>query len=223
MVICDKHQFLYLRIPKNASSSLAEFFVRNFCEISDKWTEVNDCGIRDHKVDINVINKYRHQYRWIHLTLQELVDNGLVQRHQAHNYQVLSVIRNPFMRQLSLYFFLKRGQKKSVEEFRHLFREGKHESDISNGILQTEYSKLDGADCGTWWLYNKLDQHVEDFCKEKNVQASMSLPNHKGNWTPKDQSLFEEYYDEKTTDAVKKYYERDFEKLFELETGLEVA
>lgn len=223
MVICEKHNFLYLRIPKNASSSLAEYFIRNYCAMSDRWTEVNDCNIGDHKVDINTINKFRHQYRWIHLTLQELVDNSLVSQYDAHNKDVISVLRNPYMRQISLYFFLKRGKNKSPEEFRHIFRDGRHESDISNAILQTDYARLDGEDLGTWWNYNKLGNHLEEFAKSRGVTPNSSLQNRKGNWTPKDQSLFDEYYDEKTRDAVRKYYEKDFEKMFELETGLEVG
>jgi hypothetical protein len=223
MVICEKHNFLYLRIPKNASSSLAAFFVKNFCAMSDRWTEVNDAGLRDHKVDINVINKYRYQYRWIHLTLQELVDNGLVTTYDAHDKDVISVLRNPFMRQISLYFFLKRGMDKSPEEFRHIFRDGFHESDTSNKILQTDYSKLNGVDCGTWWMYNNLDNHVKEFCQSRGVDSSLQLPQHKGTWTPKDLKLFDEYYDQKTQDAVRRYYEKDFDKMLELETGLELA
>lgn len=191
--------------------------------MADRWTEVNDCGIRDHKVDINVINKFRHQYRWIHLTLQELVDNGLVTRYDAHNKDVISVLRNPYMRQISLYFFLTRGREKNPEEFRHIFRDGKHQTDISNAILQTDYSRLDGVDCGTWWNYNKLGDHLDDFSKSRSITPHTKLENRKGTWTPKDQSLFEQYYDEKTKDAVRKYYEKDFEKMFELETGLEVG
>jgi hypothetical protein len=223
MVICEKHNFLYLRIPKNASSSLAAFFIKNFCAMSDRWTEVNDANIGDHKVDINVINKYRYQYRWIHLTLQELVDNNLVSTYDAHNKDVISVLRNPFMRQISLYFFLKRGMDKSPAEFREIFKDGCHATDTSNHILQTDYAKLNGVDCGTWWMYNKLDTHIKNFCYEKGVDSSLTLPNHKGTWTPKDRKLFDEYYDQKTQDAVRKYYEKDFEKMFELETGLEVA
>lgn len=223
MVICEKHKFLYLRIPKNASSSLAEYFIKNFCAPSDKWTEVNDCNISDHKVDLNVIRKFQHQYRWIHLTLQELVDNGIVTRDDAHNKDVISVLRNPYMRQISLYFFLKRNQPKSVEEFRELFKNGHHTTDISNAILQTDYPKLNGEDCGTWWSYNKLGDHLDEFNKSRGIVPVTKLENRKGTWTPKDQSLFDEYYDEKTRDAVRKYYEKDFEKMFELETGLEVG
>lgn len=223
MVICEKHKFIFLRIPKNASSSLAEFFVNNFCEKSDTWTEVNDCGIRDNNIDPILIRKYRHQYRFIHLMLQELVGNKVITTKDVDNKQIISVLRNPHMRQLSLYFFLKRGQGKSVDEFRHIFREGKHETDTSNSILQVDYAKLDGVDRGTWWSYNKLDQELANFCKEKGIGQGIKLKKFKGGYTPKQIELFEQYYDQKTIDAVKKYYEKDFEKLLELETGLELT
>jgi len=223
MVICEKHNFIFLRIPKNASSSLAEFFVRNFCEPTDIWTEVNDCDIRDNNVDRKLIQKYAYQYRFIHLKLQELVDNNVVTEEQVSHKQIISVLRNPFMRQLSLYFFLKRGQRKSPEEFRNIFRNGCSETDSSNKILQTDYAKLNGVDMGTWWSYKDLDKHVAEFCKLKGKSPSLKLSKFKGGYTPNQIELFDQYYDQKTKDAVMKYYEKDFDKLMEIETGLEIA
>jgi hypothetical protein len=223
MVICDKHNFIFLRIPKNASSSLADFFVRNFCDQNDIWTEVNDCGIRDNNVNPELIRKYRHQYRFIHLMLQELVDNNVVTPTTLADKEIISVLRNPHRRQLSLYFFLKRGQRKSPEEFRHIFRDGYHETDTSNRILQTDYPKLKGVDKGTWWIYNRLNEHLQEFCSSKGMTGKLELKQYKNGYTPKQQEIFEQYYDQKTLDAVKKYYEKDFDKLMELGTGLELA
>jgi hypothetical protein len=131
------------------------------------------------------------------------------------------------MRQLSLYFFLTRNRltPKSPEEFRHLFREGKHETDPSNCILQTEYAKVNGVDYADYWLYNNLDRYVEAFCKQLNVTPKSGLGQFKAGFKPKgkDQELIERYYDQKTIDAVRKYYEKDYEKLFELNTGLTLA
>lgn len=222
MVISEKYKFVFIRVPKNASSSLAEFFVRNCCDENDIYTEVNDCGIPSQNVDSKLIRKYAHQYRFIHLTLQELHDNGLVTEEEMTRKQVISVLRNPLMRQLSLYFFLKRGRAKSVDEFRELFKDGYHATDTNNKILQTDYAKINGVDYGTWWLYNKLDRHVSAFCAEHGLPVSSKLKNFKGNYTPKHYELIDEYYDTKTMDAVRKYYEKDFERLIELETGLEL-
>ena len=216
MVICDKYNFTFLRIPKNASSSLAEFFVRNFCDANDKYTEVNDCGIRNHNVPPQLIQKYRDKYRFIHLTLQELIDNKIITREDAYQKQNIGVLRNPFDRQLSLYFFLKRRQNISPSEFRNLFSNGCHASDPSNRILQTDYVSIDSVDVADWWLYETLDKKASKFIEEKNVSTSKNLQRYKSNMKPKKHDLFDQYYDQKTIDAVKKYYEKDFEKYYEL-------
>lgn len=223
MVICERYNFVYLRIPKNASSSLAQFFIQNFCDVNDKWTEVNDCGIPSHNVDPRLLKKYQLNYRFIHLTLDELFRNNVVGPSELASKRVISVIRDPLMRQLSLYFFLRRGREKSVSEFRYLFKEGRHESDPSNRILQTDYARVGGVDYGDWWLYNKLDRYVDAFAKQHNVLPQNDLQKFKSGFTPKDADLIDQYYDQKTMDAVKRYYEKDFEKIIELETGLQLS
>jgi len=223
MVICDTHNFIYLRVPKNASSSLAEYFIRNFCTQQDAWTEVNDCGIPTHNVPIRLIRMYQHQYRFIHLTLSELVSNKIISEETLSHKRIITPIRDPFMRQLSLYFFLKRGQTKSVSEFRYLFKEGRHESDRNNMTLQTDYARVKGVDHAEYWLYNKLDRHVNAFTLQHNIDNPTALQNFKGGFTPKNQQLIDEYYDKKTLDAVKRYYEKDIEKIMELETGLQLS
>lgn len=220
MVICDSHNFTFLRIPKNASSSLAEFFVRNCCGPNDKYTEVNDCGIKSHNVPRELIQKYRFKYRFIHLTLQELIDNNIINRADALQKQNIGVLRNPLDRQLSLYFFLKRKRNLSVQEFRDLFKNGAHASDPSNVILQTDYVSVDGKDVADWWVYENINQKLDEFVTSKNININKGLGNYKGQYKPKDPSLIEQYYDQKTLDAVKRYYEKDFEKYYEL-TGKE--
>lgn len=216
MVICDTHNFMFLRIPKNASSSLAEFFVRNFCGPQDKYTEVNDCGIRSHNVPPQLIQKYRDRYRFIHLTLQELIDNNIITREDAYKKQNIGVIRNPLDRQLSLYFFLKKRKNVSPAEFRKLFENGCHVTDTSNLILQTDYVSIDREDVGTWWSYESVGEKLEQFVKNKSVNVQKGLQKYKSNIRPKKNDLFEQYYDQKTIDAVRRYYEKDFEKYYEL-------
>ena len=210
MVVSHSNNFIFLRVPKNASSSLAEYFVRNKCnKETDMWTMVNDCGIRENKVPKDLVRKYAHQYRHIHLTLQELVDNALITPSEASDMTKIVVIRNPLHRQLSLFFFLCRNKKrdKSVSEFRKVFAAGKHESDTNNVFTQTEYAKLDGkiAPNVQFWKYEDIGNKITD-----------KLSTFKSNTRPKKDidELVAEYYDDATRTAVLNYYAEDM-KIYE--------
>ena len=207
MVVSYSNNFIFLRVPKNASSSLAEYFVRNKCnKETDMWTMVNDCGIKENKIPKDVIKKYAHQYRHIHLTLQELVDNALITPIQANDMKKIVVIRNPLHRQLSLFFFLCRNKKRdnSVAEFRKVFAAGKHESDSNNVFTQVEYAKLNGviADNVEFWKYEDISNKIVD-----------KLSTFKSNTRPKKDidALVAEYYDDTTREAVLNYYAEDME------------
>ena len=221
MVISKKNNFIYLRIPKNASSSLAEFFIRNFCDSNDVYTEINDCGILSNNVSRNLISKYSYQYRFIHLTLQELINNNVVSKEYAMNSRNICVIRNPFERQLSLYFFLRRGRPTSVADFRESFKFGRHVGDISNSLLQTSYSEIDGQDFGDWWVYDNLTEYKDKFLTDHGKENTIDLKYFKNIYKPKKADLINEYFDETTKNAVRKYYEKDFAKYYEL-TGVQL-
>ena len=210
MVVSRTNNFIFLRVPKNASSSLAEYFVRNKCnKETDMWTMVNDCGIRENKVPKDIVRKYAHQYRHIHLTLQELVDNNLITSVEASDMTKIVVMRNPLHRQLSLFFFLCRNKKRdnSVAEFRKVFAAGKHESDSNNVFTQTEYAKLDGkiAPNVEFWKYEDIGNKIID-----------KLSTFKSNTRPKKDidELVAEYYDVATRRAVLEYYAEDM-KIYE--------
>jgi hypothetical protein len=210
MVVSYSNNFIFLRVPKNASSSLAEYFVRNKCNKEiDMWTSVNDCGIKENKVPKDVIKKYAYHYRHIHLTLQELVDNALITPTEASDMTKIVVMRNPLHRQLSLFFFLCRNQKRNntPEEFRKMFANGKHESDTNNVYTQTEYAKLDGviADNVDFWKYEDIGLKISD-----------KLSTFKSNTRPKKDidKLVVEYYDDATRQAVLDYYAEDM-KIYE--------
>jgi hypothetical protein len=209
MVVSYSNNFIFLRVPKNASSSLAEYFVRNKCnKETDMWTMINDCGIRENKVPQDVVRKYAHHYRHIHLTLQELVDNALITPTEATDMTKIVVMRNPLHRQLSLFFFLCRNRKTQAtpEGFRKAFSQGKHESDTNNVFTQTEYAKLDSkiADNVDFWKYEEVNNKIGNLEKRKS-----------GFRPQKDiDELVAEYYDDATRQAVLNYYAEDM-KIYE--------
>ena len=209
MVVSHSNNFIFLRVPKNASSSLAEYFVRNKCnKETDMWTMVNECGIRENKVPKDVVRKYAHHYRHIHLTLQELVDNALITPTEAINMTKIVVMRNPLHRQLSLFFFLCRNRKTQAtpESFRKAFSQGKHESDTNNVFTQTEYAKLDGeiAPNVDFWKYEEVNNKISNLEKRKSGFRPKTDMN----------ELVAEYYDVATRRAVLEYYAEDM-KIYE--------
>jgi len=179
-------------------------------------------GITNNKVPHNIILQYKKQYRFIHLTLQEIIDNDLISKSDAIKKKNIGVIRNPLDRQLSLYFFLNRtSRNNSPDEFREHFKDGYHFRDVSNHIRQTDYLTIDGIDRGDWWVYENLDTHINEFIEKNTLTLKTGLKNFKSQIRPKDKSIVDKFYDQKTIDAVKKYYEKDFEKYYNL-TGIEI-
>lgn len=212
MVISDTHNFIYIRVPKNASTSLATFFVKNYCNVNDKWTTIGDAGIPTSNISKEVIAKYRKQYRFIHLTLNEIIQEGIITEANARSKKIIGVVRNPLERQLSLYFFLNRqkSSQATVSQFRSVMQKGFYQSDGSNHILQTDYLKIGEQSVGEFWKYDKLDDHLEDFISEHG-QPMFPLKSFKSNFKPKKQDLISEYYDAPTRKAVEEYFAKDFE------------
>ena len=195
MIRSDSNKFIFLRVPKNASSSLAQWFIKNYTDEYDVYTEVNDGGISSKGDARKLHSKYSKDSHFIHMTLQELKDEGIVHMGHLKDYETISVIRNPLERQLSLHFFLASLHRYKPEpgKFREHFWEGHHIDDTNNKILQSDYTIVDGVDYGTWWGYDNLDYHVTKFEETHGVakfplgKLKMGITNH---------SLLDEFYDD---------------------------
>ena len=213
MVISDTHRFIFLRVPKNASTSLATFFVMNYCSSRDDvYTGIGDSRIQSKNIPQNVLNKYRQDYRFIHMTLNEILQNNLVSESYARKCKTIGVLRDPFDRQLSLYFFKKRRRgDPSPDEFRKMFRNGYCEDDSNNRILQSQYLKIGDQSVGEWWLYEDLNQHLAEFQREHSTGVAIDLPHYKSSFrkTFDKQKQIEYYYDDKTRNAVLDYFGDD--------------
>ena len=202
MVISHTQNLIFLRVPKNASTSIAHHFIKGSDPSEDRWTELADAGIRHNRIPKQLLHKYAYQYHHTHLTLQEILDSELITESQAREMRKIVVIRDPLHRQLSLYFFLCRNRSKSPEEFRAMFSQGKCKLDTNNGITQSTYAKLHG----------EIAPNV-DFWKFDDVNKKLSnLQTFKSGYRPKAlSSLVMEYYDEPTRRAVLDYYREDLD------------
>lgn len=220
MVICKTHKFIFLRIPKNASTSLAAFFVKNFCGKEDIYTYIGNAQVGSHNIDPLVVQKYKKDHRIIHMTLNEIVNEGVITPEEARESEVIGVMRNPLERQLSLFFFLSKEFKlndTSVGAFREQFKNGCHASDPNNAIRQADYLKLGDELVGNFWLYEDINTNLDEFVAEKNIKIQDPLRNYKSNYrSRRDDALIDEYYDDYTRQAVEDYYAEDMKIYREL-------
>lgn len=222
MVISESNHFIFIRVPKNASTSLATFFVQNYCKgRDDRYTPIGDSGVKTKGISDSLISKHRTQYRFIHLTLQELVEEGVVTRESVKSKEVITVIRDPIERQLSLFFFKHRRNPKdaTVEAFRKEYQLGYDQNDGSNSILQSEYCKLDGQFVTTPWLYDFIPEHLAHFSARRKSLPETPLANFKSGIKPERETLIQEYYDKATKKAVEQYFAADFELYHRLKNG----
>jgi hypothetical protein len=214
MVSSEKYNLIFLRIPKNASTSLATWFVQNTCDQSDIWTNIGDSKIEPNNFPQTVLNKYRVQYRKIHLTLNELVNESVIAQNDVMTRRVIGVVRNPYHRQLSLFFFKSKNGDKSVKAFRSEFAKGCHSTDLNNQILQSDYFKLGDqfTPFADPWLYEDINKRLESLTEELRLTVNSPLATYKSNRKPKDMfTLEKEYYDDATREAVYNYYKKDFD------------
>lgn len=215
MVISHTNKFIFTRVPKNASTSLATFFVQNYCSAEDVYTRIHDSDTRDNNVPDRLISSFWKDHRFIHLTLQELVDKHILDIFTIAEYKTFGVIRCPYERQLSLYFFRQRNSSAPIAKFRLDMIDGFHRDDANNPILQSDYLKVDGIQLGEYWLYDNLNNHIDQFIKEKG-KPKHQLNSYKSQFKPKDQDLINQYYDDKTREAVYNYYKADFDLIEQL-------
>lgn len=207
MVISHSNQFIFLRIPKNASTSVATYLVQNYCDgKDDAYTGIGDSNIRTKNISQDIIAKYRYQYRFIHLPLQNIVDEGIVSREKIDTMKVFGIIRHPLERQLSLYFFRMRQNKSGISphDFQTVMSEGYHRDDASNSTLQTDHTMLDNNQKSIFWLYDDL---LSDMARHLN--KPIDLKTYKSQFTPDKNDLISEYYNKKTENAVLNYFEAD--------------
>jgi len=215
MVICNTHNFIFLPVPRCASTSLSEFFVSNFCTAdNDQWMPIRQ-DMEQRNVNDTIIEKYKVDFEYHHLTLQELVDNELVTEEKAVSMTKIVVLREPLARQLSLYLLLtnqNRQNQRAPKIFRREFKRGYHLTDYNNKKKQMDFPKLNGvvASNTLFWNFNNLAAELNTFCADKGpIEHSLNMWNNE-NLTG-DIYTVDEYYDESTRQAVLTYYAEDVE------------
>lgn len=182
MYLSHKYKILILRTPKTGSSSLSEFLIRNIDDPDAIYTEIDDTNIPG-TLDPDIVNRNK-PYKYFHLSLEDLIREGVITPSVIHNYRCISVLRDPVDRQKSFYYFMKKwwapNAPASLEEYKSFSPDGYSLRKEYNTMLrQTDLLKYDGHYYGQFWLYENLDSHIKNFMNSLGLEIKHPMPQHK--------------------------------------------
>lgn len=203
MIYVKRFNLCYIRVPKNASSSVMHYLYHNVC---DKENDLITHGILDYPNKVSFINMPKLEHS--HVDMQFAVDNLKV----PLNARFIGIIRHPLEKQISLYMFrVKRGvyKKMSVAHFRSLLVNGELE-DYRYWQTQHQHTYLEYNEepKGEWWLYDYVEQHLKSLMDELGLTEQMPLQ--KLNSTPGDKrELINLFYDKESRLAAEKAFAKD--------------
>lgn len=211
MYVSHKYKLIFLRTPKTASSSLSEFFIRNIPDANAIYTPVEDSSIKG-TINQGMVLKYKKQFKYYHLSLEDLIREKVVTREQALNYRTIAVIRNPVDRQKSFYYFYKKWKNRtkppSLEDYKILAPNGTFKDEPNSAIRQTDLLKVGGSIVGEYWLYEDIGNKLYSLMEELNLPIQVGLPRHKSNFRKNRKDEIE--FDEHSINQLKEVFKEDF-------------
>ena len=190
---------------------MSEFFFRNIDDPDAIYTPIQDSKTPG-TLDESIVRKYSRNYKFYHLTLQNLFDEGVVTRKNLREYYTFSVVRDPIDRQKSFYYFFKKFKTPhlpaSVEEYKKWAPRGYFFED-GNESTQRSYLEVDGRIFGEFWLYENIEKHIENFMKKIGVSITYEMPRFKNMFRKKRDEEIQ--FDEQALNAMTEIFQCDFD------------
>lgn len=197
MIWLKQHNLVFVKIPKNASESFSYYFQKN--------ASSEDVFTLDNGFYQNIDTPHREHSH---------MDASYILKHElaTTDNRFIGVIRNPYERLLSLYFYRVKQKRYdngvSIKDFRNRAREGvilDHE-----WHMQHQSSFLNGVD-GEYLCYDNLSTHAKILSRQYGFKSDMLPKINKSVSITDTKNLVDIFYDDVTIKSVYKYWERDIE------------
>ncbi len=208
MLISHRKHFIFTKTVKTAGTSVESFF-EEYCMPSGSWSETHQ---REEYVSEAGIIGYRgpktHGKKWYnHMPAAEI--RALIGEKVWLNYFKFTVIRNPFTKLVSAFFYFfppSSGAKSAkITEFRHWVASG-------NMLIDRNKYTIDGVLCVDDIIrFETLDSEVDRICRKLEIPVGMKrLPLFKKRGTEWGLEL-QELYDYETRNIVELAYAWELE------------
>jgi len=215
MIWIKRHDFIFVKIPKNASEAASLYLQQNVSCCEDVFTLDN--GFQQ--------NIFPPHASHCHMDIKYMLDNHLC----TNTNTFVGVIRDPHERLLSLYLYRCRQNRYGVKATPEDFRKRAYNGFIVDHPwqMQLQSTFLTGALHKEYWCYDNIHYHVSllprrfNFVERHPFQTvNKSVPN------IDTKSLVDTFYDQHTRSAVDKYWADDIDLYHEVknaETGLDTT
>ena len=172
-MIIDQHKTIFIHIPKNAGTSIEEYFGNESVRIQpNKHADIYE-----------IKRKFKNSY---------------------NNYRKFTIIRNPYDKMVSWYFYLKRNLgDHNVIEFNEWIKDPSkfwHANDPAS-YLKSQHEWID--DTVVLIKYENLDEELNQFFNEEIDLPVINKSNH---------DHYLKYYNNKSLNVIYNRYKEDFKK-----------
>ena len=171
MIISRKYKYVFLRTRKTASTSIAEYLVRNLFEEGDMHIK------GDRPEFANVHPKMLGGIGYHH-DIQILVESKLI---NLNEYTIFAVLRDPYERIISRAFHI--GSCKNIFEAQKILTKGYVDED-DRDWPQSAYFKYNGEVLADVWHYTQIAETLPAFVRSYGKEPVHPLRNLKSEFRP---------------------------------------
>jgi Sulfotransferase family len=209
MLVSHRHKFIYTKTVKTGGTSVESYF-EPFCMVNGEWSQVH---FREEYVSSSGIIGYRGHTPpqtvtwWNHMPAANI--KALLGEEIWSNYFKFCIVRNPYEKAVSAYYFFKKNSADTVSSVKidesSLFEQW---LESSGPPIDRDKYLIDGQFCLDHVIrYESLNQDLKELCHRFRLPwKPAGLPNFKRGIRPKNISL-EHLYTEKSKALVSTAYQ----------------
>ena len=173
MIIIPCKKFVFLRVPRTASTSLSHFIGQNVSHFEDmKHTPVYYADYyTDKSISLGDVNS-------VHDNLDQIVHKGLLTFDEAINFRVFAVMRDPVQRFISTSCLLNNNKEADINQIVELQLEQLADPlKKKNGNFrpQTHWIKFNNKQISDIFCYENLNSIIKEMWSYLNIQESSEL------------------------------------------------
>ena len=205
-MICKEYSTIFIHIPKTAGQSIENFFLH---KVGLDWERRESFLLRPKK------SNELGPPRLAHLRVEEYVHYGYISSELFSSYFTFSIVRNPWDRMISFYYYLQYHKRMNfttfIKEFYRIYKEEENYWFVrpQYEYLQNNKGKIEIDYIGR---FENLQKSFDYICKQlgfkRTLLPKINISTHRPKKYP---STYQHYYNSKIRNIVAEIHQKDIE------------